>query len=172
MAASSRMRSPRSTLTSPGLDLRPSTFESALVERPLADQTKIQQLLNLVANSSAVGYQAVLNLRNETRIPLRDWRELAEALRATSFDAGSVRETIANVLRKWQLLGPPIQTNSKQFGRAISVEKFARLLFALHYFPDVVSSRQSVRSAAKAPLRFEALVGGLCPWKILDLEHI
>ena len=130
-----------------------------------ADRNQITDNLQLLANDSATGYQAVENFYAESRLGASAWALWAVALRSNTFSTHEIKATITGINRTVQLTGTLVQgAHSIVFCRAITIARLSRLLVSLNYYGSVQSATRAVRNALYKPVTVLT-----SRWKDVDL---
>lgn len=111
--------------------------------------------LNVLAQESAVGLQASINLQSETRISTVLWRKLVAAVLSADNNAASIRSAIKSVFRAEILQGPKARcSRSTIFGRAVTAGRLARCFVANGDFASPAAAKSHIRSMHRKPLDY------------------
>lgn len=122
-------------------------LDSYLAKLSEAKRKGVQDRLSTLETASAIGRQAVINLRAETRLPSAALKDLMAGLLKSANDAGEIKQAMTAVMRCHVLedreLPPPLPSS---LGRAVTLDQFARLLKDQGYRSTVLLARRAIRS--------------------------
>ncbi len=121
------------------------TLEVALVGLTAAKRNRCRDKLVLLSKSSALGLQAANNIECECRLPPAAWRQIARNLNSCGLTAIEVKTAVMMALRQFTLVGPVSTSGVTVYGRAITVDRFCRMLCDFGYYPDLNAARISLR---------------------------
>jgi hypothetical protein len=124
-----------------------------LYELTASDRSQAEENLQLLADDSALGYQAVQNFYGETRLSAEAWRHFLDGLRGPAVDVLQIKDAITNVSRRWQMRGPElVGIRHLVFVRVISIGWLCDLLFSLDHYGSLKSARRAIRNILEKPI--------------------
>lgn len=122
------------------------TYEEAIGRFSEDERRQIDERLRILADHSALGLQARMNLRIESRLPPDAWEALFRALLAVGTDPQTIKMSITQSLRSWTLQAPEIPPpRPAVFGRAVTLYRICKMLVDRGDFGTIDRAEKSVR---------------------------
>jgi hypothetical protein len=110
--------------------------------------------VSTLSGASALGFQAACNLATESRLSSSAWAMVVDRVLGAGDDAYETQVALRDALRGFILRGPSVALGTKICGRAVSTDRFCRMLSRLGYYSDLNTARVAVRNMLKrSPLQ-------------------
>jgi hypothetical protein len=136
------------------------TYAEAVKTLSYKEIEQVEQRMYVLARDSGLGSQAVANIRNESRLSAEAWQTIFRGLLSAPLDSGVITYALTDSLRCWTLKGPALSVpGSIKLGRAITIDRFCRMLVKLGYFASNQTAWRAVRSIISKP-------AGVAKWRL------
>jgi hypothetical protein len=129
-------------------------LESALLKLRSTERDRFKERISRLSGAGALGLQAACNLACESRLSSAAWKIIVNQVLGAGDDPCETQSALRDTMRQFILRGPSVALRKKICGRAISTDRFCRMLWQLGYYSDLGTARVAVRSMLpRSPLQ-------------------
>jgi hypothetical protein len=128
-------------------------FESLRADLSTAQRTIVEDRLRVLESASGIGYQLVINLRNESRLDELALRDIVEGLLQAAANPGALKDAYVEACWGHILEGGAIPRPwALCFGRVVSVERFYRTMLNFGYYRTEDQVKHALERLLSKPL--------------------